>query len=752
MHLLVLATLTQLAIASPPPPGPGPGEGTDSVLADARLALSRGRPWQASRLIAPVLADSARRTPGIVFLAATAASEWGGWTEVDRLLDGQPWLDSLFDGRGRMLLARSALERGADSVALRQALAALAASDSSSTGERLLLLAGALDRLDARDSAAASYRRAADRLPLVAGWLKLRAAAVTDDSAGRADLYAGIEDPLPRDRAEWSEAASYQRIGNLDEAARRYSALGARVTAFRLQLNMSADSAPRAEVRAGLLELIGGSGGAAESREAIGLLDSVFAPLSVEEELTVARAAGQSGLPSRAVTGYSRAMVAGLGTSEDRFGYGSALARMGRNSDAAFQLNLVTTPRSLAADAAYLRARSLIRDGQLSEGRSALLEIPRRFPRDTAAASSALFLLADLAADGRTDLEARKYYRRVALRYPSSRFAPMARFSAALIALLRKDAKVAGREFDELARRYPRSDEATAAIYWAGRSWAAAGETASAKARWRKVADGDPSSYYTGLAARRLGRAPWVPQRVVDSFVPVPEVDSAVARAELLARLGLAAESRWEYDRVMKSADTSAERLLAMANAMRSQGRASQSIQLGRRALARGAAPDARTYRLVYPVVLDEALRAEAAEHQLDASLVAALIRQESMFNPAATSPVGARGLMQVMPELGGRLAQSLGYPVWDPVLLYQADVSLQLGTYHLQELAEKYRKPVHILAAYNAGASRVERWLRRRGVSDPEVFAERIPYTETRGYVRVIQRNQEIYRTLYEW
>ena len=752
MSLALLAAVTQLAIAAAPTPASGPGEGIDSVLADARSALSRGRPWQASRLIAPVLADSTRRTPDVVFLAATAASAWSGWTEVDRLLGGQTWLDSLFDGRARMLLARASLERGADSVALEHARAAVAIPDSATSGERLLLLAGALDRLDARDSAAATYLRAADQLPQIAEWLRLRAAAVTDDSTGRARLYQGILDSLPRRRADWSEAAAYERIGNLEEAARRYTALGARVTAFRLQLAMSSDSAPRAVVRAGLLELIGGDGGAAESREAIGLLDSVYAPLSPDEELTVARAAGQSGLASRAVAGYARAFGAGLGTSEDRFGYGSALARVGRNSDAAFQLNLVTEPRSLAADAAYLRARSLVRDGQLSEGRPALLRIPRLYPRDTTVASSALFLLADLAADGRNDVEARTYYRKVALRYPTSRFAPVARFNAALIALLRKSPKVAAREFDQLARRYPRSDEAAAALYWAGRAWAAAGDSATARARWKKAAAGDPASYYTGLATRRLGRKAWVPATAADSFVTVHDLDSAVSRAALLARLGFTTESRWEYDRLLRTTDTSAERTLALANAFREQGLASQAIQLGRRALAQGAAPDARTYRLIYPVVLGKALAAEAEERHLDPTFVAALIRQESMFNPGATSPVGARGLMQVMPDLGERLAESLDYPVWDPVLLYQPDVSLQLGSFHLRELADRYDRPVHILAAYNAGASRVERWQHRRGVKDLEIFAERIPYSETRTYVRVIQRNQEIYKVLYKW
>jgi soluble lytic murein transglycosylase len=223
-----------------------------------------------------------------------------------------------------------------------------------------------------------------------------------------------------------------------------------------------------------------------------------------------------------------------------------------------------------------------------------------------------------------------------------------------------------------------------------------------------------------------------------------------VARAALLARLGLAAESRWELDRLARSSDSSSERLLVLAHAFRSQGMASQAIQLGRRALARGAPADARTYRLIYPVVHEDALLAEAAEHGLDPSLMAALIRQESNFNPSATSPAGARGLAQVMPELGERLARELAYPVWDPVLLYQPDVSIQLGAVHLRELFARYDQRAHILAAYNAGTTRVERWSKRIGVGDPEVFAERISFVETRDYVRIIQRNEDIYRALY--
>jgi soluble lytic murein transglycosylase len=720
----------------------------DSTLAEAGEALARGRPWQATRLLSAVLQDSGARTPAAIYLAASAAGEWGGWSEVVQFLDGQPWIDTLYGGRARVLLARAGLERRADSEALKHALIALRRDPLA--GERLMLLATALDRLGFRDSAATVYQRAAGRLPHIADWVRLRAAAVTGDSSARAGLYSSITDPLPRGRIPWAEAAAHEKIGDLAGASRRYAALGERLTSLRLRLGASADSAPRAEIRRELLALMGGRIGSAAARQAIVLLDSVFAPLTPAEELMVARAALDAGWAARAASGFARAGTTRLGSGEDRFAYATALTRLKRNGEAAVQFKKVRSPRTLAALAAYQGARSLVRDGQLKKGRAALVKVAREYPRDTDAASSAFFLLADLASDDRAEVEARRLYRIVATRYPTSRFATTARFRAAMTALLSGNARIAAEEFDALAERYPGSDEALGAIYWAGRAWAEAGDSTSARARWQSVTSRDPLSYYAALSAIRLGERPWTPPPAPDSFPPDPSIDRVIARAGLLARLGMGAESRWELDRLARSTDSSAERLLILANAYRSQGMASQAIQLARRALARGAPADARTYRLIYPVVHRDALLAEATEQGLDPSFVAALIRQESSFNPAATSPAGARGLAQVMPELGERLARDLNYPVWDPVLLYQPDVSIQLGAFHLRELLARYDQRAHILAAYNAGAPRVERWSKRVGVTDPEVFAEQISFVETRDYVRVIQRNVDIYRSLY--
>jgi soluble lytic murein transglycosylase len=131
---------------------------------------------------------------------------------------------------------------------------------------------------------------------------------------------------------------------------------------------------------------------------------------------------------------------------------------------------------------------------------------------------------------------------------------------------------------------------------------------------------------------------------------------------------------------------------------------------------------------------------------------VAGLIRQESWWRPDAVSPVGARGLMQLMPSVGASIARGRQYPVWSTALLFEPDVSIELGTRHLASSMRGGEPVARALAAYNAGASRVKRWSERPGVSDPELFTEWIPYVETGDYVRIVQRNAEMYRELYEW
>jgi soluble lytic murein transglycosylase len=225
---------------------------------------------------------------------------------------------------------------------------------------------------------------------------------------------------------------------------------------------------------------------------------------------------------------------------------------------------------------------------------------------------------------------------------------------------------------------------------------------------------------------------------------------AALRRAELLRDLGMESEAQLEHDWLAEDAGRSAKAMLAAAHAFRQYGLASQAIRLGNKALANGAPRDERLYQVLYPLAYERALTREAERHQLDRALLAALIRQESHFDPRATSRAGARGLMQIMPTVGRQLAVAEDYHAWDAALLYQPDVSLELGTTHLAGLLRAYAHVSHALAAYNAGSSRAKRWLEQAGTNDPEVFVERIPFTETRDYVRIILRGRELYRSLY--
>jgi len=727
----------------------------DTTLAAAQRALQAGHPWRATRLLAPVLRDPARRTPAAVLLAARAAAGWEGWSEVDRLLRGQPWLATEFAGAGYELLARSALEHGADTVAAgNYADSALRLTrDAHDRATRTVLLARALDRLNQRDSARAAYERAGQFLRDISDWLALRAAGVTDDSLARARLFATVRHPAARERIEWTDALARERAGDIAGAAARYERLGAMASAFRLRLGPTSDSATRQAVRDTVIQFLRSKGGTGEARQAVDALDRAFPSLSASEELVVARSANASGPLARALAAYAKGLTAPEATPKDRLDYGELLIKAGKYRDAPAVLEQVRAPSNLAAEAAYQSARAQLLGGNGAGARNALRAVAETYRGDTTGAAAALYLLGDLATDDGRDDEAQGYFRSLYRTYPTSARADDALFRTALIDYIHGEHRQAALQFDSLVARYPRSSEATAGRYWSGRAWSQAGDKTRATAAWRDVIAREPLSYYAGVSASQLKTAPWSPPGgdAGDHFPRVPGVDSAMRRIAELEQLGMDIEARFEYE-ALEAAATTPDRLLATAAALRAHGQTSRSIHLAWKIVDAGTR-DARAYRLAYPVVDQDELIRQARARSIDPTLVAAIIRQESSFNPRAVSVAGARGLMQVMPSVGQQIAHSLGYPIWDAGLLFDPDANLELGVSHLASSIKQYNDNIaRVLAAYNAGGSRVTRWAAKPGTDDPEIFTERISFTETRDYVRIVQRNAELYRTLYPW
>ena len=612
----------------------------------------------------------------------------------------------------------------------------------------LVLHARELDRADSLDQARAAYAEAATKLPQLADWFYLRAAGVTGDSSQRAGYFAKVRSDVARSRIPVTDAIARERAHDLAGAIRAYTAAGERLDALRLRVNPPSDDASRAAARGDLLAFISTAPNSADARDAIDLFDKVFTTTTPAEELAIARAASKAGLPERAAKGFAKAP--GLADASDNFSYGSVLFRLRRYADAADQFGRVRSPAALAAAAQYQRARAQIALGSTDAGRATLRAITIAYPRDTSSAS-ALLLLADLATDDNRDQDARQALMNLLKRFPTGRHAATARFRAGMISYITGDRKSAIAEFDSLYARDSNSTDALAALYWAGRSYSAAGNKVKANDRWRTIIRNEPLSYYAVMAAKRLDTVLVSPDRSPPNYARIPAVDSAVNRIVGLKDLGMDVEAGFENDRLFRDALKDRRWMVATAHGLAGSDQSSRSIALGKKALDDiGYSPE--NFRLYFPVLERETLISSSKQNGLDPALVAAIIRQESNFNPQATSPAGARGLMQLMPSVGQSLAAEKGIGPWNPDLLYEPDVSIKLGTAHLSTLVRKYPEVVKSLAAYNAGESRVEKWSTKAGANDPEVFTERIPFVETRDYVRTILRNRAYYQALYPW
>lgn len=153
---------------------------------------------------------------------------------------------------------------------------------------------------------------------------------------------------------------------------------------------------------------------------------------------------------------------------------------------------------------------------------------------------------------------------------------------------------------------------------------------------------------------------------------------------------------------------------------------------------------------LAYPVAFRALIGETAEKYNIDPLLLFALIRQESLFESGAQSPVSAQGLAQVMPATGEYIAGKIGMSEFDTADLYQAWLSVEMGGYYLAEQLNGFDQIPHVaLAAYNAGPGRAIRWYGASGAGLDE-FIEAIEFAETYSYVERIYVSYGVYRYLY--
>ncbi|MEM9751444.1 MAG: lytic transglycosylase domain-containing protein, partial [Pseudomonadota bacterium] len=287
------------------------------------------------------------------------------------------------------------------------------------------------------------------------------------------------------------------------------------------------------------------------------------------------------------------------------------------------------------------------------------------------------------------------------------------------------------------------------AHYWLARAADAAGWP-EALIQYR-IAAGFPTTYYGQLAAEAL-KADVAPPRPSLQLAPTPsaEAEAAFAGRDWVKALHVAGELGDEntyrtFTRYFDDQLQTAEEFNLLAVMGAQYGVMDATVRAGKTAAFRGHTLPGAAYPIAH-VPAD-------APPSVEPALILGLSRQESEFNARAVSRAGARGLMQLMPETARLTARKAGLPYRTAWLLNDPVYNLEVGAAHLGDLMERFGGSyIMTAAAYNAGASRVDRWVRdygdpRSNGVDPVDWVELVPFTETRNYIQRVLENTQVYR-----
>jgi soluble lytic murein transglycosylase len=480
-----------------------------------------------------------------------------------------------------------------------------------------------------------------------------------------------------------------------------------------------------------------------------------------------------------------------------------------------FAVALANQPDAEARLALSLeRALALRATGELAGAAEALAAIASEAPESEAGRRAAFERAETNALGGSTDL-AVELLLAFAARYPDDEQAPSALARAAELREAAGKAEAAAQMRRELAQRYAASAAGQAALATLARTAQAQGDLAGALAAWRQrgeaasgaaraesyffaaqVASREPAASsvtkeLAGLAARAApdsywgvraaelggllipGEAPLGTPPQGDEWQAVEHwltgwagatlsatlrarADPAVQRAVELRAVGLTAEAALEWREARERHANNAGGLYGLVRAALDDDDPYAAVEaataLAALARERGA-PEAplALRRVLFPTPYAPQVLAAGRAHGVDPLLLYAMLRQESLFNPQATSWVGARGLAQVMPETGAGIARKLGVSPFHPDDLYQPSLSIRFGAYYLGAQIAALDSSIHAgLAAYNGGPGNATRWAGGSHVADPEAFVGMIDFPETQHYVMAVYAFYGSYRRIY--
>jgi soluble lytic murein transglycosylase len=297
---------------------------------------------------------------------------------------------------------------------------------------------------------------------------------------------------------------------------------------------------------------------------------------------------------------------------------------------------------------------------------------------------------------------------------------------------------------ETIERMSPPARNEGAWTYWYGRALAAQGERDVSRGYYLRIAG--QTDFYGLLATEELGYVVTPPETMhepTEEEVEAARQDAGLARALELIRLGVRTEGVREWLFAIRAFDD--QRLLAAAELARRAGVYDRAINTADRT------ERLHNFALRYPVPFRDVFGEYARSRGLEEAWVMGLVRQESRFIAEARSSQGAAGLMQVMPRTARFVAGKMGLRNYQPGSVTDVETNVTLGTGYLRMVLDQLGHPVLASAAYNAGPARARRWRDPERALEGAIYAETIPFGETRDYVKKVTANAVFYAAVLE-
>jgi soluble lytic murein transglycosylase len=471
---------------------------------------------------------------------------------------------------------------------------------------------------------------------------------------------------------------------------------------------------------------------------------------------------------------------------------GVSLFYLGKREEAAVVLEKMIREYpsdARTAEALYWLGKSYSRLGDWDRGLNTFQKLLDTFPQSEWC-DDALFLIGNIYRESGDMEKALHFYDRLVSEYSDSKYADSAIWWQAWWYYTSGDYTKAEQVLQVLVDRYPRSFLANQARYWQGRAAEKRDDVSQAAVYYDQVLKKGPYTYYGHRAAERkavLGTAAMFmisddaadTATATDETCPddelypfdddegpplwteemrqtLSEVPSFGKTLELLY-LDMKKEAAAELWSLKDTIPRRRIPFIGLSKVFFELGDYYHSLIIVQRKYGHyleGPTPGVPDdlWLLAYPKGYWESIITYAGKYKQDPYFIAAIIKEESQFRTDALSHAGARGLMQVMPATGERVARQAGFPSFDQEKLFDSDTAINIGTRYVKQLMNRFKNdPLLVAAAYNAGPEAVQGWILKNGnVGERDLFVEMIPFSETRGYVKKVLRNYAEYKRIY--